>query len=98
MFATGVDEMDWDDMDETHYQWPAVDEVRKYRNEAKDIVLMAIDNMDINLHWESDLWTIFMAISHDRIHFETSAVIIRRLPMEKTRESKVLKDCPFYTV
>lgn len=31
MFATGVDENDWDDMDETHYNWPTVNEVKEYK-------------------------------------------------------------------
>jgi hypothetical protein len=24
MFAVGVDEMDWDDLNESHYDWPTV--------------------------------------------------------------------------
>jgi hypothetical protein len=25
IFAVGVDEMDWDDLDEAHYTWPTVE-------------------------------------------------------------------------
>ena len=32
MFAVGVDEMSWDDLDDTHYEWPAVAEVKAYRD------------------------------------------------------------------
>jgi hypothetical protein len=28
VFAVGVDEMDWDDLDETHYDWPSVKETK----------------------------------------------------------------------
>ena len=30
MMAIGVDEMSWDDLDESHYAWPSVQEVRDY--------------------------------------------------------------------
>ena len=39
MFAVGVDEMDWDDLDATHYDWPTVKEVFTYREQVKDMVL-----------------------------------------------------------
>jgi len=28
MFAVGVDEMDWDDLNESHYSWPSVEKTR----------------------------------------------------------------------
>lgn len=31
MFAVGVDENDWDDMEESHYNWPRLEEVKNYR-------------------------------------------------------------------
>ena len=39
-----------------------------------------------------------MGIDHERIHLETSAAIIRQLPIEKIKPSKVLIDCPLYEV
>jgi len=38
MFAVGVDEMSWDDLDESRYDWPQVDEVREYRNRVRAAV------------------------------------------------------------
>ncbi len=38
VFAVGVDEMSWDDLDETHYVWPAVAEVMAYRNQVREVV------------------------------------------------------------
>ncbi len=32
MFAVGVDEMSWDDLNEAHYDWPALSEVQAYRD------------------------------------------------------------------
>ena len=31
LFAIGVDEMSWDDLNDAHYDWPQVAEVRVYR-------------------------------------------------------------------
>ena len=31
IFAIGVDEMSWDDLDEQNYDWPPVEEVLEYR-------------------------------------------------------------------
>src|ERR1039457_3675891 len=36
MFAVGVDEMSWDDLDGTHYDWPKVDAVRSYRDRSEE--------------------------------------------------------------
>jgi len=35
MFAVGVDEMSWDDIDMSHYDWPKVEEVQAYRNTVR---------------------------------------------------------------
>ena len=39
MFAIGVDEMSWDDLNTTHYDWPSVNKVREYRQQTKELVL-----------------------------------------------------------
>ena len=74
--------MDWDDLNDIHYDWPTVPEVKKYRNQVKKLVLDTIAKMNSIVDWNSDLWIILMGIEHERIHFETSAVIIRKLPVE----------------
>ena len=43
------------------------------------------------------MWAVLMGIEHDRIHLETSAVIIRRVGVEKIKPSNLLLDCPIYT-
>ena len=35
MFATGVDEMSWDDLNDAHYSWPPVEEVWHYRSRVR---------------------------------------------------------------
>jgi len=81
--AVGVDEMSWDDLDSTHYDWPSVDEVRIYRSEVAALVEQLIDTMELSLPITSDslAWILLMGCEHERIHLETSSVIMRMLPL-----------------
>ncbi len=85
IFAIGVDEMSWDDLDNNHYDWPPVPEVREYRDKAKEAILNVIDTAPLSLpiDWESPFWIIMMGIEHERIHLETSSVLIRQLPLDQ---------------
>lgn len=38
MFAVGVDEMDWDDLSEAHYEWPSVQDTKAYRDRVRQMV------------------------------------------------------------
>src|SRR3954452_22086429 len=78
MFAVGVDEMSWDDLSETSYAWPSVSEVRAYRAEVRALVDGVIRNAPLTapIGWAHPWWAIVMAIEHERIHLETSSVLI----------------------
>lgn len=95
IFAIGVDEMSWDDLDERHYNWPSVPDVRKYRDEVKKTILDVIDRTPLNLpvDWENPFWIIMMGIEHERIHLETSSVLIRQLPLDKVVSGRFGKIC-----
>ncbi|MDD2298695.1 MAG: 5-histidylcysteine sulfoxide synthase [Fermentimonas sp.] len=96
IFAIGVDEMSWDDLDNNHYDWPPVNEVRAYRDEVKKIVLQVIDKapLELPVNWDSPFWIIMMGIEHERIHLETSSVLIRQLPMEDLTPGLFGYRCP----
>ena len=96
MCAIGVDEMSWDDLDETHYDWPSVDAVRMYRDQVRDAVNHLIDTVDFSLpiDWESAMWPIMMGIEHERIHLETSSVLIRQLPIQSVQSHPLFPICP----
>ena len=85
IFAIGVDEMSWDDLDEKHYKWPAVSEVRAYRDAAKKVIVDVIQGLPLNIPvgWADPFWLILMGIEHERIHLETSSVLIRQLPLNE---------------
>ncbi len=87
MFAVGVDEMSWDDLNDAHYDWPAVDAVRAYRGQLRVAVDAVIAEMQLSLpiDWEAPAWVILMGIEHERIHLETSSVLIRQHALKHVR-------------
>lgn len=95
IFAIGVDEMSWDDLDETHYDWPPAARVRAYRDAVNTAVNELIDQLDFTLpiDWDSPMWPVMMGIEHERIHLETSSVLIRQLALEDTRSSGLFPAC-----
>lgn len=96
MMAIGVDEMSWDDLDDSHYSWPDVAEVRDYRGKVKTVVSEFIRTMPLELpiDWDSPAWVILMGIEHERIHLETSSVLIRQLPLEWVKPQPHWPACP----
>ena len=54
IFAVGVDEMTWDDVDSKNYEWPKVEEVREYRNKVKEL----INNLIMNIPLSLIIWSI----------------------------------------
>jgi 5-histidylcysteine sulfoxide synthase/putative 4-mercaptohistidine N1-methyltranferase len=88
VFAVGVDEMSWDDLDDGHYDWPSVSSVMDYRTKVRTTVLELMENLPINfpINWESPWWPIIMGIEHERIHLETSSVLIRQHDLAYVRK------------
>ncbi|KAF8276327.1 5-histidylcysteine sulfoxide synthase [Trypanosoma cruzi cruzi] len=93
IFAVGVDEMSWDDLNEEHYNWPTVDEVTEYRLAVRDHVdemlssgryklnlPLTFENSTLNMD-NSFWWVMLMCSEHERIHVETASVHVRELPM-----------------
>ena len=80
IFAVGVDEMSWDDLNDAHYQWPTPLEVKAYRDQVRALVISLIETAPLQLpiDWNNPWWAIIMGIEHERIHLETSSVLIRQ--------------------
>jgi len=96
MFAIGVDEMSWDDLLPDHYDWPTVQQVKAYRDEVRAVVEEAIQRTPLKLPitWDDPFWAILMGIEHERIHLETSSVLIRQLPLEVLNVHPFWSRCP----
>ncbi len=84
MFAVGVDEMSWDDLNDDHYDWPAVAEVKAYRQQVKAMINKVIQKAPLKLPigWDNPWWAILMGIEHEQIHLETSSVLIRQQQLD----------------
>lgn len=95
IFAVGVDEMHWDDLDEKHYDWPTIAETKAYRHKVRQSVNEAIDRlpMQLPIDWGSPFWAILMGIEHERIHLETSSVLMRQLPVEMLKSEGLWSVC-----
>ncbi len=95
MFAIGVDEMSWDDLNDKHYDWPTVAEVKAYRDQVRALIDKVIETLPLTLpiNWENPFWAIMMGIEHSRIHLETSSVIIRRMPLDRVRQTGLWEIC-----
>jgi len=92
--AVGVDEMSWDDLNTAHYDWPSVAAVRDYRAALRELVDAFIQSMPLELpiRQDSPAWIILMGIEHERIHLETSSVIMRLMPLDELRHGDDLSE------
>ncbi|CAI6160459.1 MAG: Hercynine oxygenase [uncultured Sulfurimonas sp.] len=95
VFAVGVDEMSWDEMDGSKYNWPKVDAVREYRQKVRSLINTLIEDLPLTLPItkESPMWVILMGIEHERIHLETSLVLLRQMPIELVKDGEEFKVC-----
>ncbi|MDY6782944.1 MAG: 5-histidylcysteine sulfoxide synthase [Cyanobacteriota bacterium] len=89
IFEIGVDPQTADELNAAigHIQWPQLSEVWDYRHRAYEVISKLIQETPIDspICQESPLWALMMGIEHQRIHFETSSMIIRQLPVEKVK-------------
>ncbi|MEM9942247.1 MAG: 5-histidylcysteine sulfoxide synthase [Planctomycetota bacterium] len=85
--AVGVDEMSWDDLNEAHYNWPTPTEVKAHRDKTREIVDRFIRECDFStpVTWDNPMWIILMGIEHERIHLETTSILIRELPLDMVK-------------
>ena len=85
LFEIGVDEMSWDDLSKNQSEWPSIEEVTAYRSEVYRCIKHVIETHpaldQLPITWNSPLWALFMGFEHERIHLETSSVLMRELPI-----------------
>ncbi|MBK7767134.1 MAG: 5-histidylcysteine sulfoxide synthase [Sulfuritalea sp.] len=95
MFAVGVDEMSWDDLSEARYDWPRVEEVKAYRQAVRATVeqLIRTQPLSLPITWDHPWWIILMGIEHERIHLETSSVLIRQHQLDYVAPHPAWEPC-----
>lgn len=98
IMAIGVDEMSWDDLNDDHYDWPTPAAVQHYRDRVRQQVIEVITHLPLTLpiKWSDPAWAILMGIEHERIHLETSSVLIRQLPISWVRPQPMWPVCPLF--
>jgi 5-histidylcysteine sulfoxide synthase len=99
LFEIGVDPEKPEELDKAiaHLQWPQVAETLEYRKQAYSVISEIIQTTPITLpiHPNHRLWALIMAIEHQRIHIETSSMLIRQLPIERVKRPQNWQYAPF---
>jgi len=81
LFAVGVDPDLPENLDVAS-TWPTISEVRAYRKTIYNMVCEVINTVDLSnqpISQKDPVWSLLMGFEHDRIHFETSSMLIRQL-------------------
>ena len=94
IFETGVDEMSWDDLSKNSMPWPSVEEVKEYRKKVYSTVVDLISKLPqrsrFTIDQSSPLWALALSFEHERIHLETSSVLISELPLKYVSRPRFL--------
>ena len=95
LFAAGVDEMIWDNMNE-YFEGFGVGTVREYRNAVRTTVEKLIIQLPLTLPitQKDPFWAILMGCEHERIHIETSSVLHRQMPLDLIQAHEDFPLCP----
>jgi 5-histidylcysteine sulfoxide synthase len=100
LFEIGVDPEIPEELDRAieHCQWPTVREVWQYRAQAYQAIVDLIGKILIDLPIRPDrpLWALMMGIEHQRIHIETSSMLIRQLPIERVQRPENWNYAPIH--
>uniref|UniRef100_A0A7R9VIT3 Sulfatase-modifying factor enzyme domain-containing protein n=1 Tax=Chlamydomonas euryale TaxID=1486919 RepID=A0A7R9VIT3_9CHLO len=97
LFETGVDEMSWDDLSQKQEDWPSVRYCHEYRQRCYSLVRGLLETHPgladgATVTWDDPCWAVFMCFEHERIHIETSSVLMRELPLLSVRKPEFWPD------
>lgn len=89
LFEVGVDEMPADDMSLNEREWPAIADVRAFRQRVRARVWEAAERQPelgggagpARVTAEHPLWALLMGVEHQRVHIETSSVLFREMDL-----------------
>lgn len=99
LFEIGVDPEKPEELNQAiaHLKWPQVAEVWEYRQKAYEVISEFIQTTAIDLPIRPDhpLWALMMGLEHQRIHIETSSMLIRQLPISRVKRPENWEYAPF---
>ena len=100
LFEVGVDPETPEELLQaiSNIKWPPVEQIWHYRSQAHTAITKIIQQTPLNLLIEQHqpLWALMMGIEHQRIHFETSSMLLRQLPVEKLQRPTEWNYAPSY--
>lgn len=98
LFDVGVDEMSWDDMSKNTMLWPSLEEIKEYRkvvyNTLKTIIKTHPAFNMATVTQKDPAWAFMLSLEHERIHLETSSVLIRELPLHLVKKPEFWPNTP----
>eukprot|EP00062_Callorhinchus_milii_P022647 gi/632980654/ref/XP_007907155.1/ PREDICTED: uncharacterized protein LOC103188831 isoform X2 [Callorhinchus milii] len=100
LFEAGVDEMFWDNTESSRmggrYHWPELQECVEYRRRVRLLIREVIRQTPLTLPitTNSIWWPLLMGFEHERIHLETSSVLVRQMPVHLVRKPREWKYAP----
>ncbi len=101
LFAIGVDPTNSEELKQTtqYISWPEVEKVWQYRDKAKAEITHIINHAPLNLPitQKHPLWALIMAMEHNRIHFETSAMLIRQFSVNHLKPPEFWQYAPSHS-
>ncbi|MFT4979846.1 MAG: hypothetical protein ACI8S6_005758, partial [Myxococcota bacterium] len=85
LFARGVDPHSASELTGPG-AWPDIGTVRRYRRDAHNLITDALCALsEAPVGPEDPGWSLFMGLEHDRIHLETSSMLLRQLDADTLR-------------
>ncbi|MDJ1176637.1 5-histidylcysteine sulfoxide synthase [Roseofilum capinflatum] len=98
LFELGVDPSSPEELEEAtkNINWPEVEQVWDYREKAKETITQVIKTCSLNLPITQThpLWALIMAMEHNRIHFETSSMLLRQFSVEHLKRPETWQYAP----
>ncbi|MGK7946573.1 MAG: 5-histidylcysteine sulfoxide synthase [Microcystaceae cyanobacterium] len=89
LFEIGVDPETPEELNEAiqKINWPSIDQVWQYREKIYHLISQIITNLTIDFPIEQahPIWALMMSIEHQRIHIDTSSMLIRQLPSAQVK-------------
>jgi formylglycine-generating enzyme required for sulfatase activity/2-polyprenyl-3-methyl-5-hydroxy-6-metoxy-1,4-benzoquinol methylase len=96
--------MSWDDMDamqDEDFAWPNIPDVIAFRDTVKlvmrELISTRLPSPATNpITMDSPWWGLFLAFEHEKIHLETSSVLMRQLPIDCVEAPPGWRNAPSY--
>jgi 5-histidylcysteine sulfoxide synthase len=99
-FEIGVDPKTPEELSAAIQQinWPSVDQVWQYRETIYQLISQIITNLTIKFPIDQThpLWALMMSIEHQRIHIDTSSMLIRQLPIDNVKRPQNWHYAPIF--